>query len=83
VFKRDFNHQLSISETFEKCQFLFKFKKGENFNHPGTICRTYPGETTAAKVSQGRRGRQEYIEYFEDNPPKSGGGLEFEPDPKE
>jgi len=22
----------SKSETFEKCQFLFKFKKGDNFN---------------------------------------------------
>ena len=21
-------------ETFEKCSFLFKFKEGENFNHP-------------------------------------------------
>jgi len=20
---------------------LFKFKEGENFNHPSTICRTY------------------------------------------
>jgi hypothetical protein len=23
-------------ETFEKCQFLFKFKKGDNFNHSYT-----------------------------------------------
>jgi nicotinate-nucleotide pyrophosphorylase len=29
------------SETFEKCSILFKFKEGENFNHPGTICQTY------------------------------------------
>ncbi len=28
-------------ETFEKCSILFKFKEGENFNHPSTICRTY------------------------------------------
>ncbi len=28
-------------ETFEKCSILFKFKAGENFNHPSTICRTY------------------------------------------
>jgi hypothetical protein len=25
------------TETFKKCQFLFKFKQGENFNHPGEI----------------------------------------------
>ena len=24
-------------ETFEKCQFLFKFKKGDNFNHRNTL----------------------------------------------
>ena len=41
-------------ETFEKCQFLLKFKEGDNFNHPGEI---------SLRISQGR---QEYIEYFED-----------------
>jgi hypothetical protein len=25
------------NETFEKCQFLFKFKKGDNFNHRNTL----------------------------------------------
>jgi len=24
-------------ETFEKCQFLFKFKEGEKFNHRNTL----------------------------------------------
>jgi len=24
-------------ETFEKCSILFKFKEGENFNHPDEI----------------------------------------------
>ena len=24
-------------ETFEKCQFLFKFKEGDNFNHRNTL----------------------------------------------
>ncbi len=24
-------------ETFEKCSILFKFKEGENFNHPAEI----------------------------------------------
>jgi len=28
-------------ETFVKRLILFKAKKGENFNHPSTICRTY------------------------------------------
>jgi len=30
-------------ETFEKCSFLFKFKKGENFNHPRGICFAFHG----------------------------------------
>ena len=30
-----------IFETFEKCQFVFKLKKADTFNHPGTIFRTY------------------------------------------
>jgi len=33
-YKRMFPKPL---ETFEKCQFLFKFKKGDNFNHPRGI----------------------------------------------
>ena len=28
---------MSLTETFEKCSFLFKFKEGENFNHPREI----------------------------------------------
>jgi hypothetical protein len=28
---------LSLNETFEKCSILFKFKEGENFNHPDEI----------------------------------------------
>jgi len=24
-------------ETYEKCSFFFKFKKGENFNHMNTL----------------------------------------------
>jgi hypothetical protein len=36
---RRFSPSDSLTETFEKCQFLFKFKKGDNFNHPSTICR--------------------------------------------
>jgi len=27
--------------------------------YPSTICRSYPGETTATTVSLGRRGRQD------------------------
>jgi hypothetical protein len=27
----------SYYETFEKCSILFKFKEGENFNHPDEI----------------------------------------------
>ncbi len=36
-----FNGLAKEYETFEKCSFLFKFKKGENFNRPSTIYRTY------------------------------------------
>ena len=32
---------INNSETFEKCSILLKAKKGENFNHPSTIYRTY------------------------------------------
>jgi len=57
-------------EIFEKCPILFKAKEGENFNHPSTICRTYPGEMGIAlhcrEFHWAQRGRQEYIEYFED-----------------
>jgi hypothetical protein len=28
---------VQVKETFEKRQFLFKFKKGENFNQRNTI----------------------------------------------
>jgi hypothetical protein len=41
-------------ETFEKCSFLFKFKEGENFNHPSTIFRTY-GASMARKGHSGRK----------------------------
>jgi hypothetical protein len=34
--KRNFQN-----ETFGKCSISLKVKKGENFNHPSTICRTY------------------------------------------
>jgi len=34
-------HIWLISETFAKRSILFKAKKGEKFNHPSTICRTY------------------------------------------
>ena len=27
----------SSLETFEECQFLFKFKEGDNFNHRNTL----------------------------------------------
>jgi hypothetical protein len=41
----------------------------ENFNHPGTICRTYgAGRNT--------------LSILRINPPKFGGGLKFEPDPR-
>jgi hypothetical protein len=54
-------------ETVEKCQFLFKFKKGDNFNLPITIYRTYgAGRNT--------------LSILRINPPKFGGGLKFEPD---
>jgi len=53
-------------ETFEKCQFLFKFKKGDNFNHPSTICRTYGAGRNTLSISR-------------INSPKFGGGLKFEP----
>jgi hypothetical protein len=33
-------------ETFEKCQFLFKFKKGDNFNHPREIGFVFHGAGT-------------------------------------
>ena len=26
-----------ITETFEKCSFLFKFKEGDHFNHGNTL----------------------------------------------
>jgi hypothetical protein len=55
------------SETFEKCSFLFKFKEGENFNHPSTICQTYGAGRNTLSISR-------------INPPKFGGGLKFEPD---
>jgi hypothetical protein len=28
---------MRYTETFEKCSILFKFKEGENFNHPDEI----------------------------------------------
>ena len=28
---------VQVRETFEKRQFLFKFKKGDNFNHRNTL----------------------------------------------
>jgi len=28
---------LKFNETFEKCDFLFEFKKGENFNRRNTL----------------------------------------------
>jgi hypothetical protein len=37
---------LPIYETFEKCQFLFKFKKGDNFNHPREIGFAFHGAGT-------------------------------------
>ena len=54
-------------ETFEKRSILFKAKKGENFNHPITICRTYGAGRNTLSISR-------------INPPKFGGGLKFEPD---
>ena len=33
--------QLIVPER--KLGFFVKIKKDENFNHPSTICRTYPG----------------------------------------
>jgi hypothetical protein len=52
------------TETFEKCEFLFEFKEGENFNHPdlkfiGTGIHT--------------------LSISRINPPKFGGELKFEP----
>jgi hypothetical protein len=61
------NLNLKSRETFEKCPILFKDKKGENFNHPGTICRTYGAGRNTLSISR-------------INPPKFGGGLKFEPD---
>jgi hypothetical protein len=34
---------LCVLEAFEKCQFLFKFKKGDNFNHPREIGFAFHG----------------------------------------
>jgi len=39
-------------ETFEKYSFLFEFKEGENFNHPGTICRTYRAGRQPLSISR-------------------------------
>jgi len=39
-------------ETFEKCSILFKFKAGENFNHPSTICRTYGAGRHTLSISR-------------------------------
>jgi len=33
----DLSRKSERYETFEKCQFLFKFKKGDNFNHRNTL----------------------------------------------
>jgi hypothetical protein len=46
-------------ETFEKGQFLFRFKEGENFDRRNTLS------------------------ILRINPPKFGGGLKFEYDPRE
>jgi hypothetical protein len=54
-------------ETFEKCSILFKASKGENFNHPSTIYRTYGAGRNTMSISR-------------INLPKFGGGLIFEPD---
>jgi len=37
VEDRDQNPHDGCVETFEKCSILFKFKAGENFNHPDEI----------------------------------------------
>ena len=57
----------ALDETFEKCSILLKVKEGENFNHPGTICRTYGAGRYTLSISR-------------INPPKFGGGLKFESD---
>jgi hypothetical protein len=46
-------------ETFEKGQFLFRFKEGDSFNHMNTLS------------------------ILRINPPRFGGGLKFEYDPRE
>jgi hypothetical protein len=53
---------------------LFKVKKGDNFIHPGTICRPCPGIFTGT-YGAGRN----TLSISRINPPKFGGGLKFEP----
>jgi len=70
-----------MPETFEKCPILFKDKEDENFNHPSTICRTYPS-TIFRSYGAGEAGSNtDSISRI--NPPKFGGGLKFESDPRE
>ena len=79
-----FTKEPGISETFEKCQFLFKFKKGDNFNHPGTIWRTYPGTicrpvpAPTGSYGAGAAGRNT-LRISRINPPEFDGGLKFKP----
>jgi len=53
-----------------KLGFFVKIKEDENFNHPSTICRTYGAGSNTGSISR-------------INPPKFGGGLKFESDPRE
>ena len=47
------------NETFGKCQFLFKFKKGDNFIHRNTwsISRINPPEAESPTKKLGKKGR--------------------------
>jgi hypothetical protein len=52
-----------------KLGFFVKIKKDKKFNHPSTICRTYGAGRHTLSISR-------------INPPKFGGGLKFESDPR-
>jgi hypothetical protein len=64
----DINGERPVVESFEKCSILFKYKKGENFNHPREIGFAFHGAGTNT------------LSILRINPLKFGGGLKFEPD---
>jgi len=61
-----------------KLGIFFKIKEGENYNHPSTICQTYPS-TIFRSYGAGGAGRNT-LSYFEDL--SASGGLKSKSDPE-